>query len=178
MRRECRELFLRHWLQRQPPASAPGVHHGTCVMRVPWFMSGSLTCGGGENSGTSLKRSRHSRRMRNPQFYVSGERPMAHTPFSNSIYVRLWHGQVHPIIYVGFEYSSELNIQRRLNSIAVEAGAWMSNYRHGKGMGFIWLALLPRVRGFWSWFGGVCSLTYCNVNFRVTVVSEPFNVIL
>ena len=37
---------------------------------------------------------------------------------------------------------------------------------------------LPRVRGFWSWFGGVCSLTYCNGNFRVTMVSEPFNVIL
>ena len=34
------------------------------------------------------------------------------------------------------------------------------------------------VRGFWSWFGGVCSLTYCNGNFRVTMVSEPFNVIL
>ena len=33
-------------------------------------------------------------------------------------------------------------------------------------------------RGFWSWFGGVCSLTYCNGNFRVTMVSEPFNVIL
>ena len=39
-------------------------------------------------------------------------------------------------------------------------------------------SLLPRVRGFWSWFGGVCSLTYCNGNFRVTMVSEPFNVIL
>ena len=38
--------------------------------------------------------------------------------------------------------------------------------------------LIPRVRGFWSWFGGVCSLTYCNGNFRVTMVSEPFNVIL
>ena len=37
---------------------------------------------------------------------------------------------------------------------------------------------LPRVRGFWSWFGSVCSLTYCNGNFRVTMVSEPFNVIL
>ena len=42
---------------------------------------------------------------------------------------------------------------------------------------FLW-RLLPRVRGFWSWFGGVCSLTYCNGNFRVTMVSEPFNVIL
>ena len=38
--------------------------------------------------------------------------------------------------------------------------------------------IIAPVRGFWSWFGGVCSLTYCNGNFRVTVVSEPFNVIL
>ena len=37
--------------------------------------------------------------------------------------------------------------------------------------------LLPRVRGFWSRFGSVCSLTYCNGNFRVTMVSELFNVI-
>ena len=36
----------------------------------------------------------------------------------------------------------------------------------------------PALRGFWSRFGGVCSLTYCNGNFRVTMVSEPFNVIL
>ena len=38
--------------------------------------------------------------------------------------------------------------------------------------------LIAPVRGFWSWFGGVCSLTYCNGNFRVTMVSEPFSVIL
>ena len=38
--------------------------------------------------------------------------------------------------------------------------------------------VIAPVRGFWSWFGGVCSLTYCNGNFRVTMVSEPFNVIL
>ena len=41
--------FSRHWLQRKPPVSDPGMHHGTCVMHVPWCMSGSLTCGGGEN---------------------------------------------------------------------------------------------------------------------------------
>ena len=29
--------------------SDPGMHHGTCVSRVPWCMSGSLTRGGGEN---------------------------------------------------------------------------------------------------------------------------------
>ena len=71
MRRECRERFPRHRLQRKPLVSDPGMHHGTCVTHVPWCMSGSLNCGGGG------KRSRHSRRMRNSQFYVSGKRPMA-----------------------------------------------------------------------------------------------------
>ena len=38
--------------------------------------------------------------------------------------------------------------------------------------------LLPRVRGFWYGFVGVCSLTYCNGNFRFTRVSELLIVIL
>ena len=49
MRRECWERFPRHWLQRQPPVSYPGMHHGTCVTHVPWCMSGSVTRHGGEN---------------------------------------------------------------------------------------------------------------------------------
>ena len=49
MRRECRERFPRHRLQRKPLVSDPGMHHGTCVTHVPWCMSGSLTHGGGEN---------------------------------------------------------------------------------------------------------------------------------
>ena len=48
-RRECRERFPRHRLQRKPLVSDPGMHHGTCVTHVPWCMSGSLTRGGGEN---------------------------------------------------------------------------------------------------------------------------------
>ena len=36
-------------LQRKPLASEPGMHHGTCVTHLPWCLSGSLTCGGGEN---------------------------------------------------------------------------------------------------------------------------------
>ena len=35
--------------QRKPLVSDPGMHHGTCVKHVPWCMSGSLTCGDGEN---------------------------------------------------------------------------------------------------------------------------------
>ena len=49
MRRECRESFPRHRLQRKPLVGDPGMHHGTCVTHVPWSMSGSLTRGGGEN---------------------------------------------------------------------------------------------------------------------------------
>ena len=49
MRRECRESFPRHLLQRQLLVSDPGIHHGTCITHVPWCMPGSLTRGGREN---------------------------------------------------------------------------------------------------------------------------------
>ena len=49
MRRECRECFPRHRLQREPLVNDPGMNHDTCVTYVPWCMSGSLTRGGGEN---------------------------------------------------------------------------------------------------------------------------------
>ena len=70
MRREWRECFPRHRLQMKPLVSDTGLHHDTCVTHVPWCMSGLLTRGG------RRKRSRHSRRMRNPQFYVSVKRPI------------------------------------------------------------------------------------------------------
>ena len=66
MRRECRERFR---------VSHPDMHHGTCATPVPWCMPGSLTSGF-IWSRWREKRSRHSRRMCNPQFYVSGKRPM------------------------------------------------------------------------------------------------------
>ena len=58
-----------------PRVSDPDMHHDTCVTHVPWCMTGS-------QSSSFLwsrwrgKRSRHSRRMHNPQIYVSGNRPM------------------------------------------------------------------------------------------------------
>ena len=42
-------VFPRHRLQRKQVVSDPGMHHGTCVTHVPWYMSGLLTRGGGEN---------------------------------------------------------------------------------------------------------------------------------
>ena len=56
--------------------SDPDMHHGTCVTHVPWCMLGSLTSGF-LWSGWRGKRSRHSRRMRNPQFCLSGKRPIS-----------------------------------------------------------------------------------------------------
>ena len=64
-----------------PPqwVSDPDMHHGTCVTHASWCMPGSLT-NGFLWSRWRGKRSQHSRRMRNPQFYVSGKRPMGHHP--------------------------------------------------------------------------------------------------
>ena len=42
-------VFPRRRCHRKPLVSDPGMHHGTCVTHVPWCMSGSLTCGDGEN---------------------------------------------------------------------------------------------------------------------------------
>ena len=49
MRRECRERFPSHRLQRKPLVSDPGMHRGTCVTHVPWCMTESLIHDGGEN---------------------------------------------------------------------------------------------------------------------------------
>ena len=59
-----------------PRVSDCDMHHGTCVTHVPWCMLGSLTSGF-LWSRWRERRSRHSQRMRNPQLYVSGKRPMA-----------------------------------------------------------------------------------------------------
>ena len=74
MHRECRERFPRRRLQRKLLVSDPSMLHGTCVTHVPWCMSGSLTHGG------RGKHSRHSRRMHNPQFCISGKRPRVLLP--------------------------------------------------------------------------------------------------
>ena len=49
MRRECRERFPGHRLQKKLLVNDPGKHHDTCVTHVPWCMSGSLTRDDGEN---------------------------------------------------------------------------------------------------------------------------------
>ena len=58
-----------------PQPSDPDMHQGTCVTYAPWCMPWSLT-GGFLWSWWWGKRSWHSQRMRNAQFYVSGKRPI------------------------------------------------------------------------------------------------------
>ena len=68
-------VFPRRRFQRKPLVSDPGMHHGTCVTRVPWCMLGSLTCGDG-------KRSRHSRSMRTRNSAYLARGPYGHRPKS------------------------------------------------------------------------------------------------
>ena len=62
-----------------PRISDPDMHHDTSVTHVPWCMPGSLTSSFLWSRWRG-KRSRHPRRMRDSQFYVSGKRPMQNTP--------------------------------------------------------------------------------------------------
>ena len=77
-----------------PRVSGPDMHHGTCVTHVPWCMSGSLTSGFLWSRWRG-KRSGHSRRMRNLQFYVSGKRPMGRP---GCIPYPIFPGQVKPLV--------------------------------------------------------------------------------
>ena len=76
MHRECRERFPQHRLQRKPLVrrsrhASRHARHARALMHV-----------GIANPRWRGKRSRHSRRMRNPLFYVSGKRPIPTNVFS------------------------------------------------------------------------------------------------
>ena len=90
MRQECWEHFPHHRLQKKPLVSDPGMHYGRCITHVLWCMSGSLT------SRCRGKRSQHSWRMRNPQFYVSGKRPMQAESNKSLSFIRNNFKQLYP----------------------------------------------------------------------------------
>ena len=58
-----------------PRVSDPDMQHGTCVTHVAWCMLGALTSSF-LWSRWRRKRFRHSWRMRNPRFCISGKRTM------------------------------------------------------------------------------------------------------
>ena len=59
-----------------PRVNDPDMHHGKCVTHLPWCMPGWLTSGFLWSRWRG-KRSRPSRRMRDPQLYVSGKMPIS-----------------------------------------------------------------------------------------------------
>ena len=63
------------------------MQHGTCATHVPWCMPVSLTSDFLWRRWRG-KRSWHSRRMPNPQFYVSGKRPMAWTAVAIAAFIK------------------------------------------------------------------------------------------
>ena len=67
-----------------PRVSDSDMHHGTCVTHEAWCIPGSLSSGflWSRRRG---KHSRYSRRMRIPQFYVSGERPMSANAYWHTV---------------------------------------------------------------------------------------------
>ena len=70
-----------------PRFSDPDMHHGTCVTHVPWCMPRSLISGFLWSRWRG-KRSRPSQRMRNPQFCVSGKRPLDKIVFESVALIR------------------------------------------------------------------------------------------
>ena len=118
MHRECRERFPRHRFQRKLLVSDPGMHHGTCVTHVPWCMSriADLRWRG--------KCSRHSRRMRNLQFYVSGKRPIG--PTGNN------HNHTHLINWVLFQYKFQYKFLFRYKFTSVKCPILQTNFKQHK----------------------------------------------
>ena len=89
--------------------SDPDMHHGTCVTHVPWCMSGSVTRSFLWSRWWG-KLCRHSRRMRNLQFYVSGKRPIGHCgndcwwdAFGKCNVIRCWHWLI--CIYIQLQFN-------------------------------------------------------------------------
>ena len=59
------------WISIKIKRSLTTMHHGACLTHVPWCIPRSLN-----NGQWWGNHSRHSRRMQNPLFYVSGKRPI------------------------------------------------------------------------------------------------------
>ena len=89
MRRECWGTF-----SPSQRVSDPDMHHGTCVTHVLWCMPRSQTSGFLPLESVAGKRSRHPRCMHNPQFYVSGKRPMDRPFVFIDCDILLWYDHV------------------------------------------------------------------------------------
>ena len=129
-----------------PRFSDPDMPHGTCVTHVPWCMPGSLTSGFLWSRWRG-KRSRYSWRMRNPQFCLSGKRPivslMSGPCFTCTITVQWWRHQMETFsallilcagnLPVTSEFPSQRPVTRALlfSMICVWINGWVNNREAG-----------------------------------------------
>ena len=128
-----------------PWVGDPDMHHGTCVTPVSWCIPGSLTSGflWSRWRGT---RSRHSRRMRNPQFSLSDKRPMktwAHCVvilLFGWLQIRLFHRITRPVHgHLGFvqcpaisTYNEPPSALLSYTTVIIWIYIWPYGYRYSK----------------------------------------------
>ena len=112
--RECRERFPRHRETANPTRIM------ACVTHVPWRMTGALTSGLFWSRWRG-KRSRHYRRIRNPQFCVSGKSPYS----SNGWMTMTLHNYRSQ-----WDYSGQFQIVPKLEQR--EIVQWFQKYKFNK----------------------------------------------
>ena len=115
------------------------MHHGTCLTHVPWCMSGSLTCGDGENvPGIPGACAPAILRIWQEAHYIKWKlvpRFRSLWPHHTKIIMNKW---LHPLLSVGWNYLFIFNLQRR-NGWSWE---WISN-------------LIPHFTGSWLFIQGL-----------------------
>ena len=143
MRRECREHFRRYRLQRKLLVSDPDMHHGTCVRHARAVMHVGIT-----NPRWLGKRSRHSRRMRNPQFYASGKRPMTVmvTYFIVKNQILKMHEIIDKVLHISSDFCHERLWNGKLTNMNYRSyrDDWMNSHVNATNLGFEGLAIVER----------------------------------
>ena len=126
MHLEWRKRFVRH---RGLAISTCITTRGTCVTHLPWCVPESLINGVLWTRWRG-KRSRHSRRLRNPQFCVSGKRPIAKTTHVDNTHEHA-HAHAHAHIFaMGSSFLGMLLITWSLVQVMAEQAAKFHHALH------------------------------------------------
>ena len=96
------QMCLKHLLMR--PLNSFRFEHEQINIWFPWCISGSLSVPG------IPKHYRYSRRMRNPQFYVSGKRSIVQCLYSNMTTIFATHLMYPRMRIVYWYYASDIDI--------------------------------------------------------------------
>ena len=122
------------------------MHHGTCVTHVPWYMSGSITRGGGENvpgiPGACATRN----------FYVSGKRSLANIVWKAlHIFPQMCYSLIARMTYYGYFLWKNCGQQGLLLTESVSSAVqpnfiFMIQQCFKTGQSSIWLVLKANIQ--------------------------------